>query len=433
MSLSADVVTNLLAFFLIAYILRLTYTEKAFSVRDTLVLLVLAILLASAKLVYSPLLLLFLIIPKGKFGNSRNYYVQLALLATITAGTCLFWAKAMHNLYIPYGMYNVQFRDLVTIVKCADMQEQTQYILNHGFYVLHVFVNSMIRTFDMYYQGYIGTFGWLDTKLPVWFINLSYAVLALIAFIDKNIHIKVKLYHKLIILASLTIVLSLILLSQHLTWDCVGGDVIATLQGRYFIPVFPLLFILLYNTRVSFPKIIVPLVVVFSFFSLSFTVITLYERYYVESVFDSVSIKCDAEVITKDNVYVTNLPSVFLENAHTQSNEMARSGTYSAKLTPVNQFAFTYRLYDCGLGDIINIDVWRHGTNGVIIISGDNNNIYTGRSDPVEKDSLGWEHLQLNYTLPKNMKGRELGMCLFYDGKDSSYFDDISISYHKFR
>jgi uncharacterized membrane protein len=264
MSLSADVVTNLLSFILIAYILRLTYTEQRFSIRESIIILVTALLLASAKLVYSPLLLLFLLIPKGKFYSAGNYYTQLIVLLIVLCGTGLFWAKAMNGLYMPYSIYNEQFRDDGSfIMKCANMQEQMQYILNHGFYLWHVFVNSLIHAFDMYYQGYIGTFGWLDTKLPLWFINLSYAILVLIALADNNKNIYVKPYHKLILFISSLIVISLILLSLHLTWDCVGSDLISTIQGRYLIPVFPLLFILLYTSRISFSKIVVPLVVVF--------------------------------------------------------------------------------------------------------------------------------------------------------------------------
>lgn len=433
MSLSADVVTNLLSFILIAYILKLAYSEQTISIRNLITTSLIAIMLVSAKLVYTPIVLLFLFIPKEKFYNRRNYYTQLIALLIISFGTALFWTKVMNNLYLPYSIYNDQFRDGATLIKCANMYEQMQYILNHGLYIWHVFVNSMIHTFDMYFQGYIGTFGWLDTKLPVWFINLSYAILIIVALADKNKDIKVKLYHKLIIFASLIIIVSLILLSQHLTWDCVGGDIIATIQGRYFIPVFPLLFMLLYTVRFKYSKIVVPVVIVFSFLSLSFTVKTLYARYNIVPTFESVTIKCDTEDITKDNAFNTNLPSVFLENANTRSREKARSGIYSAKLTPRNQFGYTYRLYNCGLGDIINVEVWRCGTDGSIIISGGTNDFYIGKSEPIEKDSIGWEHLQLNYTVPKNMNNKEIGIYLFYDGKDSSYFDDMSISYSKFQ
>ena len=248
-SLSADVVTNLLSFILIAYILKLAYYEEAISIKNFIITSVIVILLASAKLVYTPIVLLFLLIPKRKWHNLKNYYTQLITLFSISCGTILFWSQAMNKLYLPYNVYNQQFRDSATLIKCADMHEQMIYILTHGLYLWHVFVNSMKYTFDMYYQGYIGTFGWLDTKLPIWFINLSYLILIIVALTDKNKDIKINLRHKLFIFIGLIIIISLILLSQHLTWDCVGGEIIATIQGRYFIPVFPLLFMLFYTRR----------------------------------------------------------------------------------------------------------------------------------------------------------------------------------------
>jgi len=433
MSLSADVVTNLLSFILIANILNLAYAEQAVSIKNFMLTLVIAILLASAKLVYIPIILLFLLIPKKKFHNLKSYYNQLITLFIIAVGTALFWSHTMNNLYLPYNNYNEQFRDGATLMKCADMHEQMQYILSHGFYLCHVFINSMTYAFDMYFQGYIGTFGWLDTKLPTWIIILSYTVLIIIALADNNADIKIKGYHKIIIFISIVSITSLILLSQHLTWDCVGSDIIATIQGRYFIPVFPLLFMLFYNVKFYYSKIIIPVVIIFSFLSLTVTINTLYTRYYVAPIFESVTIKCDTENITKDTVFETNLPSVFLENANTRSHEKARSGIYSAKLTAKSRFGYTYRLYNCGIGDIINVDVWRYGTEGGIIMSGGSNSFYIGNSKPIEKDSTGWEHIQLKYTIPIEMYNREIGIYLFYNGNDSSYFDDIRISYDKFQ
>jgi uncharacterized membrane protein len=163
------------------------------------------------------------------------------------------------------------------------MHEQMHYIQTHGLYIIDVFANSVTRAFDMYYRGYIGTLGWLETKMPVWFIHVSYLILIFVALMDGNKVIKIKLFHRLIFLAIVIIISCLIILSQHLVWDCVGSDAVANLQGRYFIPVFPFLFMMLYSRRFNVSKFIVALVIVYSFFSLSLTVNTIYKRYYVAS------------------------------------------------------------------------------------------------------------------------------------------------------
>ena len=290
MSLSADVVTNLLSFILIAYTFKLSFLEQTISIKNFIITSLLLFVLASYKLVYTPLILLFLLIPKEKFINKKTYYIKLILLLIISLGTVLFWSTILNSLYTPYAEYNIAFRDNANLMQCADMHEQMQYILNHGLYILIVFVISMLHTFNMYFQSYIGTFGWLDTELPIWFIYFSYAILVFVAIADRGNSISLKSYHKKIISISLIAVICLVLLSQHLTWDCVGGMIIGTIQGRYFIPAFPLLFILLYNSKFNHSKPIVPIIIIFSFLSLLLTIKTLYTRYYDTTEFESTTI-----------------------------------------------------------------------------------------------------------------------------------------------
>jgi uncharacterized membrane protein len=315
MSVSADVATNLLSFILIAYMLRLAYSDWLFTIKDFIILFVLVILLASVKLVYIPVILILLLIPKEKFSSKKAHYTQLIALFGVALGTILFWSKTMDSLYLPYSIYNSKFRDNATLISCANMHDQIHYILHHGLYLWHVFVNSMVGSFNMYFQGYIGTFGWLETKLPIQFIYLSYMVVCIVSCIDGCKGIYVKWNQKALLLFSLVIVVSLILLSQHLTWDCVGGDIIATIQGRYFIPVFPFLFMLLYNTKFARLKIVIPLVIIFSFISLSFTINTLYIRYYFVPKSKTVRTELRAEEAT-GLPFSANLPAVFLEHKY---------------------------------------------------------------------------------------------------------------------
>jgi uncharacterized membrane protein len=280
MSLSADVVTNLLSFNLIACIFKLAYVEQNISLKNIIIPAVMAIFLVTAKFVYAPIVLLFLLIPKSKWNTDKDYYTQAITFISIFFVTILIGSKSINDLYLPYNVYNKNFRDGITLVQCADMHEQIHYILNHGSYLWHVFGSSMKHTFDMYYQGYIGTLGWIDTKFPIWFIHLSYLILFTIALLDNGEAIKLNMNDKFIILIDMIIIIGLILLSQHLTWDCVGGDIIANLQGRYFIPVFPLFFMLFYNRRINYPNVAISIVCIFSFFSLLFTTYTLYMRYY---------------------------------------------------------------------------------------------------------------------------------------------------------
>ncbi len=433
-SISADVVTNALAFFSMAYALKLAYEEPVVSRKQFIVLCVLTFLLASAKIVYTPVLLIVLLIPKVKFGTKLQYYSQLAALAAIGLFTAVFWSILMDRLYLPYNQYHHDFRGDVALIDCADMHEQAHYILTHGLYIFKVSIHSLIESSDMYYRGFIGTFGWLDTYLPSLFIPLAYGIIALVFFIDGKKEIKVTVAQKGILLAGFFSIVFLVLLTQHLTWDCVGGDVIYTIQGRYFIPAAPLLLFAFYNTKFSFEKWVSPLVILFTTAAFIVSVVVLYDRYYTEEVaLEVVDVRCDAEQLAEGNLFRGDTANIFFENGNTQSRDQARSGVHSAKVDANNQFTLTYRMRDCAAGELITVEVWRLGKVGRIALVNDTHHLYVETLEPIEKDSKGWEKLELKYRVPRDLTGDVVTVYLFNNESTPTYFDDIHIAHAKFK
>ncbi len=438
MSLSADIVTNVLAFIVIAYSLDLAYKQPQISSRHVRVYIVLGILLAFAKVVYIPLILLFLLIPRDKFSSGRTHYLQIVWVFAGSAVAAISWSAIMGNLYVPYSLYNPAFRDgpimATCLVPCANMQDQLQHILTHASYVPTVFLHSIVESFDMYFQGYIGTFGWLETTLPIGFIYLSYGVIILVAVWDGRSNLKLGNYFKPLLILSFMAVVVLLLLTQLLTWVCVGGDLIYILQGRYIIPVLPLLFMLCYNVKWSKPQMVVKVVSIFSILSLTYASAFVYQRYFDQDEVVISHFASDVEKVHETYYLTTDRADVYLENGNTQSDEKARSGKYSVKVSVEQPYSLTYRLRDCKAGDSIVVDVYRYGRNGGIMISGGENSFYTYTADPIEKDSLGWDHLQTKFLVPQNMGENPVSIFAYYkEGNDSSYFDDMRFTYRKLK
>jgi uncharacterized membrane protein len=433
MSLSADVVTNICAFLFIAYLLKVVFQEKDFDLKNYQWIVILAIMIASAKIVYTPLILLFALIPVKKFKSIKNFSLKFTALLIIGFGTALFWSISINSSYIPFDEYNSVYRDGIDLVKCGSIQGQQDYILSHGWYIVNVLVNSMCRPFDMYYQGYIGTFGWLDTKLPMWLIHLSYIAIILTAIFENNKNACFNYFQRTVIIFSVFASIGLLLLSIHLTWDCIGANKVSV-QGRYFIPVFPLLFILLNNSKNKghFPTRTI--VMLFSTLILLFSSWTLYSRYFIVPVFDQSIIQCDAEEVTPENLFKTSNPTTFLGNGITRNSKKFRSGNYSAQLFPERQYGFTYLFYDGEIGDIINIEVWRFGKSGNIVVSGESGKaFYITSSEASETDNNGWSKIKCRYQLQSNMKNKEIGIYLYNNGNDTCYFDDLSILISKLK
>ncbi|PBQ32208.1 hypothetical protein CNR22_10635 [Sphingobacteriaceae bacterium] len=268
MSLSADVITNAVCFLFIATVIGYAYDPFAFNATRRAKLLGVIVLLVSIKLVYAPLLLLLLVIPGDKFTSLKNRVFNLGVLVLAGLVFFVFWNTLLSPLYINYENYNPQFRDGAALVNGADAGKQMHLILHGGWYFYDVVVKSSTFAFDMYFNGYIGTFGWLEFSLPFWLVCCAYCALILLSLADGSSQLHVGLGTKFIFLLSFVIILFLVLLSQHLIWDYVGAEFIVTLQGRYFIPFVPLFFVVFYNRLFSAKKLSM-------FLSISITLICL--------------------------------------------------------------------------------------------------------------------------------------------------------------
>ena len=431
MSLSADVVTNIIAFLLVAFILRLCFKKQQINNKQFAILVSLGILIASAKIVYAPLLLLFLIIPTANFKNRKARFLKFTVLLTITGITALFWSSIINELYTPFFDYNSSFRTGLDLIKCANIHDQLDYILTHGIYIFNVFGKSLVESFDMYYSGYIGTFGWLQLKLSNWIIHLAYIITFGVAIIDKNEYSFNGKQKGIIGIAALATIL-LILLSQHLTWGCVGGDRIVTIQGRYFIPVFPILY-LLFSNRMQMLKVNSKVIITtFSFLLLSYSCYIINERYFEYYADFKTPILCNAEELKENRYFVTSSDKVLLENGNARTDERSLSGKYSIGLSENKQYGFGYKLYGLHVGDKIDIKVWRKGDAGKIILAGNGGKDFYETSDNViETNNDGWQLINLVYTLEKNMNSNEVGLVIFNKSKSISFFDDISIMVYK--
>ncbi|MCB0667091.1 MAG: DUF2142 domain-containing protein, partial [Saprospiraceae bacterium] len=334
MGVSADVMTNLVAFLFVGFILNQRAKTKALGRQEFLKMVLFVFLLASAKVVYIALVFLFLLIPSGRFDRSWKFWLSFAGLLFLGLTTSFLWAGAISQIYLPYDQYNLAFRDFLDLPRCANMHEQLNYILGHGVYVVEVFFRSLYHAFSMYYPGYIGTFGWLDAKMPEWLIHLTYMYLFLITIFQPPTKFDFTLIDRIILFGAAIFTTAALLLSQLLSWECVGGDFIKTIQGRYFIPIFPLLFLSI-SALIKLPSygpfIKNRLIVFYSLFLLSVSSLVIYKRYFITSQYDEIEIKCDAEKI-QNNKLVTNHPGIFIDNADRRSDEASRSGEYSLKI-----------------------------------------------------------------------------------------------------
>lgn len=242
-SLSADVVVNAVSFLYLAFILHLTSRPSGSKRITTVILLLAAALLPMLKAVYTPLLLLVLIIPRVHLGTKTRQVTILMTMAIVALMSFLIQQRQLEKFYLSNQEYAPE-AGWVHLAPKADARAQKNFVAENPLQVAMLLSKSVTREFARYSPGFIAHFGWLETKLPNWCVVLAYLLLGYTALFDPT-RIWLNGWQKAWMLLVGVFLMGSIALSQYLLWTPVGDYLVTNLQGRYFIPVFPLLFMAL--------------------------------------------------------------------------------------------------------------------------------------------------------------------------------------------
>lgn len=272
-SLSADSLINSIAILLIATISSCAFDiNKEKIVRtDIIVLCLLSILLSLSKQVYFLIPFLCFLIPKYKFGTQKKYLAICLFLSLTSAIAWISWSFVIKGIYVP-------LKPGIAVV-----DEQARFILSNPVRFALILLNDLNVNIKGYREQFIGVLGWLDTQLPGNLVTSYEYILVLTALIDSRPNVIILLRDKLKIFAVLLSTIFLLYLLIYLSWTPVGQKVVEGIQGRYFIPLAPLLLLLFYNRKVSL-KIrtnkLGLVIVSYSLFALIISLSVLLNRYY---------------------------------------------------------------------------------------------------------------------------------------------------------
>lgn len=241
-TISADSFTIGIAFLVVALFLKLSYDEnkKEITIKDIFILLLLLSILTLSKPFYFIVALLFFIIPLNKFRNKKNMFFSILTIFLITTLIGFIWYYYSKSLYMPENIH-------------ASIPKQLSFILSSPLRFLHIIIISLLNNIKDYINGFVGKLGW-SLLLPLW-MNIVYLItLFIISFLDKK-RFNIDYKQKIMILVILIIISILIFIVEYLAWTSVGQNIIIGVQGRYFLPIAPLLFLLVYNSFNSLNKI----------------------------------------------------------------------------------------------------------------------------------------------------------------------------------
>ena len=111
--------------------------------------------------------------------------------------------------------------------------------------------NTFIQYSNFYLSGFVGKLGQLDTNFPILYIGIFWVVLLIMVAIEscniRGIDWKLRLATPIIILIIISGMFIKMYTSHTPLVEEPFGKTVSGIQGRYFIPVFCYLFIILFN------------------------------------------------------------------------------------------------------------------------------------------------------------------------------------------
>ena len=262
-SYSTDALINGFSFLFIAVVFKLYLDDKEKINIKYLILLFLGVFFpTSIKVVYF-LFVIFILLLFKKFDKKRNCLITFFVIFFLTLAFNIFWSKLSPEN--PSG----------------DISLQLDYLKHNPIkYLKTLYITSKIST-QFYIESYIGILGWLDTRIP-YLLMYSYIILVIVNIYSDNILSKNDLKAKFMIFIYLILSYIGILTALYIVWSEVGQEYVMGVQGRYFVPVVPLLYILLSKRRIFVKKQILDSnTEIFMNFGLSMMILVFLSRYYI--------------------------------------------------------------------------------------------------------------------------------------------------------
>ena len=239
-SLSIDATVNGLGILAIAFALYMYKSEKSLEIKDILLFDIIVFLCGTCKITYIALIFLVLLIPMSKFKNKKDYL--LTIFSSIMGILLIFY---LYTCYVSHAM-NLPTLEMffnqptsngnssITTDNSNSLTSESS-IKNLKFLIkseIFGFYEQCVRLF---------TFGWLTYNSPILY-NFSLIYYGLIGFFYPE-NSKINLKHRIIPFLVILIIYSatFFALIDYSLYHCPDATLIQGVQGRYFIPLLPLI------------------------------------------------------------------------------------------------------------------------------------------------------------------------------------------------
>lgn len=274
-SVSYDVLCLSLSFLIIALALKYAFMESKLRAGDIALYCLAVLLQSSTKSGYFLVPLFFLVVPLKNIGSVKRLMVAVTCIVAACFLPSLLWNSYLSSLHLGCGKPVIN--DFL-----YGTAEQTKVILSAPFaFVSNLFLNSIVQGKD-WIIGALGRFGYAYAKMNHTVLFFHGLALIVISVLDSSKTLVFSCLQK-VVTAIAAIGTIVIIIAGFLFISPVGANMIFGLQGRYFIPILPLLLLLNINQKEWVPmaeKWKAPAIALYVTVVLAYTIRFINARFY---------------------------------------------------------------------------------------------------------------------------------------------------------
>jgi uncharacterized membrane protein len=282
-SISADVISNAFVFLFFALFLKYKFGNAKIIIPDLIFSGSLIVLITWQKIVYFPLLFLFLLIPTTQFEKPKHKYLSLISMLIINLSLIYWWSGAVNKMIYPTGDKYLTTYKTMRPDAIVNPKLQTEYILNDIPSFITSFFKASFNTYGESLNYYLASSSWDGIGIPSGLMYMLKGVLILFFLSQARLF---SIWERFYLISLGHGMVMLFLLSQHLHWDAVGDAFITDYGGKYYIPIYPVILLAFGGVLHSFfqrksvlNSAVIFLLVMMLVVHIDFLVI-IFERYY---------------------------------------------------------------------------------------------------------------------------------------------------------
>jgi uncharacterized membrane protein len=260
-TLSADTFNNGLLFILIALFCDFKFSKKSISPTKLAIYFILTLIVAWNKIIYFPITLTLLLVPSEYFGTFKRKFIYISFLLASVFSIIFTWNHVIDRLIYPvededvckntYHNLRLEVDSIRNVFVHVSPRLQIEEIKHQPISFLTEFLPAVFELYSYNNKTYISSVGResTHTSTPLHTIFILFFLLYILNL--ENVFNK---REKLFLGLLAYFMSALFLLSQHLHWGRVGGDIERAYFGKYFIAIYPIIFFALSGSYNVFEK-----------------------------------------------------------------------------------------------------------------------------------------------------------------------------------